>query len=240
MDKCSALTADQVGSFLTELRVDSICVALGNSCVRESNCRPALSETGTRPSGILYVGRIDRSKKIGVLLESFAMIADECSSVNLVIVGDGDERSKLEKDYQSLVDRNRLKFKGWLWDESALRACYEEALYTVSPGYGGLNIIQSFAYGVPIAVPVGENHSPEIEACVDGVNALWFDKEDVSSLAKLMERFELEGDAWYGRRSEISLWTRNRYTIEGMVSQFVKVLSLMKSRETKLSSGNVI
>ncbi len=224
----------------SELGVDRICVALGNSCVRREHCTPALSQVAKRPSGILYVGRIDQSKKVGLLVEAFAIIAAQNLSQKLVIVGDGDERVGLEARFSSLVEQGRLIFKGWVWDESELRSCYENALYTVSPGYGGLNIIQSFAYGVPIAVPRGENHSPEIEACVEGENSLWFDKEDAESLARLMVRFEKEGDFWYARRAELSARTRDRYTIERMVDQFDNGLSQMESQKLKLTAGSVL
>ncbi len=216
--------------FFKKGSITRACMALGNSCVRRSDCMPALKECGPIPRGVLYVGRLDKSKKVNVLCEAFSLIAERESDVKLVIVGDGEEREMLQKMYQKYVNSGRMVFMGWVWEHAKLRSCYINALITVSPGYGGLNIIQSLALGVPIAVPHGEQHAPEIEACIDGFNCVWFEKDDATSLARVMVDVQRDAASWYSRRRELSDWARDRYTIEGMVEQFSNMFCNLKAR----------
>jgi glycosyltransferase involved in cell wall biosynthesis len=200
-------------------------VALGNSSVQDVDCRPAGSGYDAEErTSIIYVGRMDRSKKVGVLFEAFAQIADKYPYVDLQIVGDGEDREDLEAEYHELIASGRIHCAGWVWDPEQLRGYYNKSLISVTPGYAGLYLIQSFAHGVPTIVARGENHAPEIESCKEGFNMEWFEMDDPVSLASVLESVLAQPADWSGKRAEIANFTRERYTIEGMVKRFVQLV----------------
>ncbi len=61
------------------------------------------------PGRILYVGRLEQMKGIDTLLQAFAQIEDDC---HLHIVGDGSQRTKLEKRARTLGITDRVTFLG--------------------------------------------------------------------------------------------------------------------------------
>lgn len=62
----------------------------------------------------VYLGRIKRYKRIELLLAAFARIAPALPGARLVIAGDGDHRSELEREAGALELGARVEFPGWV------------------------------------------------------------------------------------------------------------------------------
>lgn len=193
-----------------------------NACVHAEDCVPLQADIDEVDS-ILYVGRLVEAKKVRLLLEGFIQARQTGrlpDSIRLVFVGDGAERSLLESMVEAAGLSDRVEFAGHVGDVTKLRGYYRKAICSVSPGYVGLSATQSFSFGVPMLVARDEFHSPEIEACVDGFNARFFESDNSSSLAQCFSEIYSSLRAWVSQRREISDWTASNYSFEKMSDAF--------------------
>jgi glycosyltransferase involved in cell wall biosynthesis len=171
---------------------------------------------------VLYVGRLVASKKVDVLIRGFLLSDLRDRGVRLVIVGDGQERSRLTSLVSTLGGDGSVDFTGHIADVATLRGLYENALCSVSPGYVGLSLTQSLGFGVPMIVSRDEPHAPEIElARLGGVS--YFDTDLPGSLARALEELEPSEQATE-RRSRIARISET-YSAESMAAGLLAALS---------------
>jgi len=127
----------------------------------------------------LYVGRLQRRKKIDVFFRIFKSHELGSQGYKIVLIGDGDEEKKYLKDYGEKVGINEyLEFINGTSDENILRKYFLEAIYYVSPGAVGLGVLHSFAYGVPVLTMEDKAHGPEFDNIVNHENGMVFKNED--------------------------------------------------------------
>jgi glycosyltransferase involved in cell wall biosynthesis len=170
---------------------------------------------------ILYVGRLVKSKRVDLLISALSLAINKISHpVKLHIVGNGPEANELHKLTKELGLEDNVIFYGHVSDINELKVLYQSSLLTVSPGYVGLSITQSFAFGRPMLVADKENHSPEIEAFVEKKNGLFFSAGSAEDLAaKLIVFFETKHD-WVDKYDEIAQDCKVRYSTEKMANGF--------------------
>jgi glycosyltransferase involved in cell wall biosynthesis len=210
------------GDKIRRIRGDDRVWVASNSCVWKEQCRPAC-RPGTDPKDVIVVGRLISEKKPLLLLEAFARVAARGTipeQSRLVIVGDGPLRTTLAARATELGIDHRTVFTGHVSDHDRLDELYAGALVAVSPGYIGLSAIQSFAAGVPMIVSRKEKHSPEIEACEEGFNTVFFETDSVDSLASHLETVYADATEWTRRRPLIADRIAAKYTYEGMIAAF--------------------
>ena len=99
---------------------------------------------------LLAAGRLDDGKQFDRLLAAFAALADRHPGWDLVILGDGPERGRLEEAIgrSGLVDRVRLPGRAGNMGE-----WYERAdLFVLSSRYEGFPnvLVEAMAYGCPV------------------------------------------------------------------------------------------
>jgi glycosyltransferase involved in cell wall biosynthesis len=91
-----------------------------------------------RRSNILFVGRLSPEKRVDLLLEAFSTLRDRIDA-NLVIIGDGPERERLEGLTFRLGCANRVEFRGFLPDPSS--EMYRFATLVLCSDFEGLGIV---------------------------------------------------------------------------------------------------
>ncbi|OCC15616.1 putative glycosyltransferase [Dissulfuribacter thermophilus] len=173
------------------------------------------------PTNIIYVGRLTKKKKPALLIEAFAIAINKLpQQANLIIVGDGEEKEYLQKLVKKHGIKNRVKLLGHISDYEKLKSLYNKALFSVSPGYVGLSITQSFGFGVPMLISKNEPHSPEIEAAIEGKNSIFFKTNDVHDLVKKILSFYNNQKQWIEKREQICRTCKFKYSIEFMAKTF--------------------
>jgi glycosyltransferase involved in cell wall biosynthesis len=178
-----------------------------------------------RAKNVVFVGRLIAAKKPDLLLRAFLLALDDLPpDANLIFVGDGPLRPSLEAQAVAAGATERVVFEGHVTDLSELRRIYGEAVISVSPGYSGLNLIQSLGFGVPALIARGEPHAPEIEAAVEGENAVFFESDSPTQLAALLVTVFGECDSWHSRRAAIAADCARTYTVEAMAARFLDIL----------------
>ncbi|MFZ1155515.1 MAG: glycosyltransferase [Solirubrobacteraceae bacterium] len=186
--------------------------------------RDEMSATTTdTPTNIVFVGRLIPSKKPTLLLEGFARAVARGlqPDYNLVFAGDGPERSKIEATLEEMPELcKRVTLLGQI-PSSQVQDIYRNAIVSVSPGYVGLSITQSFSFGVPMIIARDEPHAPEIEAAVDGSNSVFVPSNAPEALADAILEVVDQSTSWLGQRESIVLDCSARYTVEKMAEGII-------------------
>lgn len=191
-------------------------------------------EIGTSVAGphdtVLFAGRLVPVKKPRLLLEAFLRARDRGlpSDVRLVFAGDGPERDPLERRIAEAAARDYVSCAGHVSPER-IRALYDAALVSVSPGYVGLSIVQSVSFGVPMIYPRDEPHSPEIEAAVPGFNSIEVASDDVDGLAAALLDVVANRRMWEAARGPIARDCRKRYSVERMAQGAARAVRFVQS-----------
>lgn len=100
---------------------------------------------------LLYVGRLDKEKRVDILLKAVAKVQDICD-IHTVIVGKGMEASTLSALAKRLKITDKITFVGYLSDDE-LPTIYQLANIFIMPGDAELQSIatlEAMASGLPI------------------------------------------------------------------------------------------
>ena len=120
----------------------------GSDLARFTREAPATQPQGPR---FLYAGRLVEAKGVELLVRAFARIAERHPSAELVLVGDGPLRSRLEASIPPAI-RGRVDFRGHRqWDELPREYARGNVLVFPSRHDGwGMVIPEAMAVGLPI------------------------------------------------------------------------------------------
>ncbi|KAF3981536.1 MAG: glycosyltransferase [Methylococcales symbiont of Hymedesmia sp. n. MRB-2018] len=173
-------------------------------------------------SNFVYVGRLVAWKKPLLMIEAYGYAVKAENIGDLIIIGDGPERDACEALVIELGIQSNVKFRGHLSDISVLRDVYSECVASLSPGYVGLSITQSFSFGTPMIVADNEPHAPEIEAAIEKVNCCFFQAGNAKSMSEKMLSVWRERDWWKSQSPEIITACKLRYSAELMSSRIVE------------------
>jgi glycosyltransferase involved in cell wall biosynthesis len=199
-----------------------------NAMYRREQLQPVDDVGG---SDFLYVGRLTASKRPKLLLEAFGLALDRLpATARLVFVGGGPMDRELRKLAESLP-AGRVAFEGHVADPDQLRVLYGRALASVSPGPVGLSITQSLGFGIPMLIARDEPHGPEVEAAIEGFNAMFFAPSTAETLAEHLVNVTGEAETWRMRRAAISEACRTKYSAEAMADGFIAAVEVMRSAE---------
>ena len=158
------------------------------------------AQVGGRPYA-LFVGRITAIKGVDRLLSAFRTY----DAVDLVIVGEGEDRRRLER---SSADLAHVRFVGWK-PSSALTSLYAGALTLVVPSSGyevfGLVVLEAFAQGTP-AIVRDLGALPELIDDSGGGFTYRTDAELVTAIERLRQDRALRDEL--GRRGRAA-WLRH-------------------------------
>lgn len=176
-------------------------------------------------NNIIYVGRLTKTKKAFFLTKAFHKILPKLPpEANLIIVGDGEEKSEIENYINKHKLLERVKVKGHVSDYNKLKEMYNSSLVSASPGYIGLSVTQSFGFGVPMIVSRDEKHSPEIEAVKEHKNSIFFNTNSIDSLSNEIFNFYRSKDYWINKRGQICEFCKQNYSVEKMAEVFISYM----------------
>lgn len=98
----------------------------------------------------ITVGRLAPVKNIGLQIKAMAEIIKKYSNPELWIIGDGQERKKLEREAEKLGVKNNVKFLGWQNNPEEFYSQADVFLLTSNYEGWGMVIIEAASYGLPI------------------------------------------------------------------------------------------
>lgn len=142
---------------------------------------------------ILYVGRLEKRKGVKYLIDAFALYVAEHPTAQLIIAGDGPDRSKLEEAVQTSHIPN-VHFLGFVTEEQKHRLFDEADLFCSPAPYGesfGIVLLEAMAKGV--VTLAGDN--PGYASVLQGRGALSLcDPTDTTHWARQMDLLLADAD----------------------------------------------
>lgn len=107
----------------------------------------------------IYCGSMYPEKCIDMLLESMSIVKGKLDNFQLIIVGSGVEKYKVER----FCEHNPwVHYMGALFDSDKAKA-FSVSDILINPGLVGLSVLDGFAAGIPMATTNYPYHSPEID-----------------------------------------------------------------------------
>lgn len=132
-------------------------------------------------NNILFVGSFNERKGLDRLIRLFAALLPRITGdVDLMLVGDGPERPRLEALVAELGLGSRVKMLGAVNDAAALAPIYASALVAVSLSQAGLSVLQSMGFGVPFMTVRGSISGGETLNIQEGVTGFMVDDDDAA------------------------------------------------------------
>lgn len=184
---------------------------------------------------VLTVGRLaasERYKGHDVVLDAWATVVREIPEARYIIVGDGDDRARLQTRAKEMGFAGSVIFKGGV-SSAELQSCYDECqVFALSArteldprdprGEGfGIVFLEAMAHSKPV---VGPNIGAPTEFIHDGEHGLLVDPVNSAQLARALiellanpERARQMGEA--GRQ-----WVQREYSYEMFRERLRKIL----------------
>ena len=133
---------------------------------------------------LFYIGRIQKNKRLDLLIQAMCILNERSLNCNLVIIGEEAEKTGII----NLIEENGLNEQVWMYgacfDEIKIGELVYNADLCVSPGNVGLTAIHSLMYGTPVITHNNYcEQGPEFEAINNGVTGAFFDENDGNNLA---------------------------------------------------------
>lgn len=149
------------------------------------NPAPTLAvEEAQERHGLVFAGRLTRQKALDTALDAIARVPD----AELLVIGDGPDRERLERHALELGLNGRVRFVGSVPRAEVLRAFAAAQALVISSDWENFphTAVEALALGTPlIATAVGG--VPEIVR--DGVNGLLVPPGEPDALAAAIARF---------------------------------------------------
>lgn len=176
-------------------------------------------------NSFLFVGRLQRRKKIDLLLKAFKENQFDIKGYVINIIGNGrEEKEFLQRQVEDLGITESVKFINGTIDDDVLLSNFQKAFAYVSPGAVGLGVLHSFAYGVPVVTIKNMGHGPEASNILNFENGIiGRDYEDFSfQLNEIIKNdlYKYLGD------NAFTHFKKNR-SIENMVQGFLKAINFV-------------
>jgi glycosyltransferase involved in cell wall biosynthesis len=183
---------------------------------------PWVSVPGQEPEVVLFVGRLARQKRVDVLLEAAARLADRRPQFRLALAGAGPLRTELLSQARSLGLRDRVAFLGVREDVLALHRA-SRVFVLPSEGEGMPNaLLEALAAGTP---SVATEVPGTLEVARHEREALLVPPGDPVALASALER--LLADEALRTRLRSAGWERvaERYDVDRAAERYAATLA---------------
>lgn len=141
---------------------------------------------------LCYVGRIQKWKRLDLLVDAMVQLKKEGLPLNLVIIGAETEDTGISE----YIIKNNLSYHVWMYGETYNEEEIGNLIFNsticVSPGNVGLTAIHSLMYGTPLITHSDYRfQGPEFEAIKEGITGAFFKRNDSQDLALKIRKWLL-------------------------------------------------
>ena len=138
---------------------------------------------------LLFIGRLTPQKKLHLLIEAIKLLKEENIIVNLLFVGEGSERKKLQYQIDEFGINNQICFYGASYDEVTNYELIASSDCCVAPGEIGLTAMHALMFGVPVISHNDANKQmPEYEAILPNINGEFFEYDSAVDLKEKIKK----------------------------------------------------
>jgi glycosyltransferase involved in cell wall biosynthesis len=171
---------------------------------------------------ILHVGRLKKYKSTDHLLYAARRLKDKGRNFQVVIVGSGDDRPRLEKIVAKLALADRVQFTGYITEAEKIRLYQRSTVLvenSVKEGWG-LIVIEANACGTPVVVA----RSPGlVDSSRDGVNGFFYDYGNIEQLTEKLDLLLTDQELCRRLGNQAIDWAK-QWTWEGAVDKIYNLI----------------
>ncbi len=139
---------------------------------------------------IIYIGRVQKVKKLDILIKAVSNLHEKGEACNLVIVGGITDAHDIKKIVSDQKLEQLVWFYGPCYDENKIGELLSQATVCVSPGPVGLTALHSMTYGCPvISNDDFTSQMPEHEIILPGITGDFFIQNNSKSLVETISRW---------------------------------------------------
>lgn len=150
---------------------------------------------------LIYIGRIQKIKKLDLLIQAFYELNNEEVPCNLMLIGSDVDSNDIPQLISNLSLQKRVWLYGPCYDEKIIGEFLYNADVCVSPGPVGLTALHALSYGCPVITnDQFSTQMPEFEAIIPKQNGDYFQSDNLESLKKVISKW-------------INLTEKNRYEV---------------------------
>ena len=176
-----------------------------------------VKNAGFKNFEIIFCGRLYEDKKIDLIIDSVELSRKINKNIQLILIGDGPEKKRLEKEYSF----EWIQFLGAKYGDEKRRILLNGVLQ-ILPSHIGLSILDCFAYGLPLITSNVENHCPEVAYFKHNYNGL-ISEPNKESIAKSINSVLDDYEKWK-MMSINAITTAKNYDVTSMSKNFYKGL----------------
>lgn len=137
---------------------------------------------------LLFVGRLTTVKQLDWIIKAQAYHKAKSLNYNMLFIGDGTEKEKLQELVKVHNLENRVWFYGPCYNDDELSSLLYNVDLCVSPGNVGLTALHAMTYGTPVISNNDfETQMPEYEIIVPGKTGLLYKKGDFEDFCDKIE-----------------------------------------------------
>ena len=182
-----------------------------------------------------WLGRMTEIKRVDTLLDAFAMLRGEGVDADLVLVGDGPLRERLEQQAVALGIDRHAHFVGYRSDVAPVYAAIDTVALTSANEGTPVAVIEALAAGVPaVSTDVGG----VADVAPDGRAGFLVPDGDVPGLADRFRRLASDAELRARLGMQGREWVNDRYSIPRLVNdvdQLYRALLEAPRRRTRPS-----
>lgn len=136
---------------------------------------------------VLYVGRVDPEKKVGLVIDAFSLVLSKVPEAILVVVGDGVDLARLKKEAARLGVSKSVKFLGKVLAPDLYEIYKMGSVFATASEIEtqGIVLIEAAASGLPL---VAVNAGAVAEVCVNGENGFLCEAGNVPEIGGAIEK----------------------------------------------------
>ena len=139
---------------------------------------------------IVSIGRLNKRKRLTMLVEAINLLNKYNLPCNIVIIGEGEDKVILEEKARLLGVEQQVWLYGACYDERRNAELLYNSDICIIPGDIGLTAIHSLMFGVPVITHNDFPHQgPEFEVVKPGQTGNFFEHDNVSSLVSCIENW---------------------------------------------------
>jgi glycosyltransferase involved in cell wall biosynthesis len=154
--------------------------------LKDSNIYP--EHFGNTDPVLLFIGRIQKIKKIDLLLEALKGLHDRHIACNLMLIGKEIEQTGIREMAENLKLGDRIWFYGQSYEEEEIAGLIYQANVCVSPGNVGLTAIHCLSYGTPVITHDNfARQMPEFESIESKISGDFFKEDSVEDLQNVIQ-----------------------------------------------------
>ena len=177
---------------------------------------------------VLYVGRVDPEKKVGLVIDAFKKAREKAPEALLVVVGDGVDKTRLEKKAKEEGINENVLFLGRVLPPDL----YE--LYKIGDVFAtaseietqGIVLIEAAAVGLPL---IAVNKGAVSEVCITDKNGYLCQPGDISEISDAMVKI-LSDDKLREKFSQNSIKIASEHDFEKTLDKFINIYKKVQEK----------